>query len=67
MSLSSSRSVELEELALSNVELSELDKCRSSHSVMCVGVLVDVTISNVCSGIVEIFCLLVLVLLVSWI
>ena len=59
--------MELEELALSDVELSELDKCRSSHSVVCVGVLVDVTIVNTCTGMVEIFCLLVLVLLVSWI
>ena len=53
MSLSSSRSVQLEsdvEL-VSDVELSELDKCRSSHSVDSVGLFVELTIFNACSGV----------------
>ena len=47
MSLLSSRSVELE----SDVELSELDTCRSSHSVDSVGVFVELTIFNAWSGV----------------
>ena len=47
MSLSSLRSVHLE----SDVELSEPDKCRSSHSVDSVGVFVERTIFNSCSGV----------------
>ena len=46
MSLSSSRSVELE----SDVELESV-KCRSSHSVDSVGLFVEFTILNACSGV----------------
>ena len=35
----------------SDVELSELDKCRSSHSADSVGVFVELTIFNACSGV----------------
>ena len=51
MSLSSSRSIELEEFALSDAKLSDSILCRSLHSVVCAGVLVDLTISNACSGV----------------
>ena len=47
MSLSSLRSVELK----SDVELSELDKCRFSHNVGSVGVFMELTIFNACFGV----------------